>query len=189
VNRAIYRLSPIYHFGDFWCDFCNFCLFFLCTFFAFSASADRRSRYIRYRDYIGDNQYGETVYNIGNKQYSSKNLSYCPIHRFLESVPLLRDPCIRKQQANILKQVSNIAKIPKRLTARLRSTPAAASNYWNCLNYVRYVKTVNRAPPAPPPLPSPPPLPPPPPPPSRQSRLICGMQKRQKRTYVMAKGT
>ena len=48
----------------------------------------RSSRYIRYRDNIGDNQYGES-YNIGNKQYSSKNLSYCPIHRFLESVTLL----------------------------------------------------------------------------------------------------
>jgi hypothetical protein len=60
----------------------------LCTFFAFFASAYRRSRYIRYRDNIGDNQYGES-YNIGNKQYSSKNLSYCPIHRFLESVTLL----------------------------------------------------------------------------------------------------
>ena len=28
-------------------------------------------------------------YNIGNQQYSSKNLSYCPMNRFLESVPLL----------------------------------------------------------------------------------------------------
>jgi hypothetical protein len=36
-------------------------------------------------DNIGDNQYGE-IYNIGNKQYSSKNLSYCPIHSFLESI-------------------------------------------------------------------------------------------------------
>ncbi len=25
-------------------------------------------------------------YNIGNKQYSSKNVTYCPIHRFLESI-------------------------------------------------------------------------------------------------------
>jgi hypothetical protein len=40
-------------------------------------------------DYIGDNQYGES-YNIGNKQYSSKNLSYCPIHRFLESIRSLK---------------------------------------------------------------------------------------------------
>jgi hypothetical protein len=28
-------------------------------------------------------------YNIGDNQYSSKNLSYCPINRFLESVTLL----------------------------------------------------------------------------------------------------
>jgi hypothetical protein len=48
----------------------------------------RSSRYIRYRDNIGDNQYGES-YNIGSKQYSLKNLSYCRIHRFLESVTLL----------------------------------------------------------------------------------------------------
>jgi hypothetical protein len=45
----------------------------------------RSSRYIRYRDNIGHNQYGES-YHIGNKQYSSKNLSYCPIHIFSESV-------------------------------------------------------------------------------------------------------
>jgi len=67
---AIYRLSPRYHFGHFWCDFCNF----------------RRRRYIRYRDNIGYPRYGES-YNIGDNQYSSKNLSYCPINRFLESVP------------------------------------------------------------------------------------------------------
>ena len=36
-------------------------------------------------DNVGDNQYGEN-HNIGNNQYSSKNLSYCSIHRFLESV-------------------------------------------------------------------------------------------------------
>jgi hypothetical protein len=34
---------------------------------------------------IGDNQYGES-YNIDNKQYASKKLSYCQIYRFLESV-------------------------------------------------------------------------------------------------------
>jgi hypothetical protein len=39
-------------------------------------------------DKIGDNQYGER-YNIGNNQYSSKHLSYCPIHRFLESITTL----------------------------------------------------------------------------------------------------
>ena len=33
----------------------------------------RSSRYIRYRDNIGDNQHGES-YNIGDNQYSSKNL-------------------------------------------------------------------------------------------------------------------
>ncbi len=48
----------------------------------------RSSRYIRYRDNIGYPQYGES-YNIGDNQYSSKNLSYCPINRFLESVTLL----------------------------------------------------------------------------------------------------
>jgi hypothetical protein len=69
--------------------FCGFFFILLCTFFAFFASADRRSRYIRYRDNIGDNQYGER-YNVGDNQYSSKNLCYCPIHRFLESVTLLK---------------------------------------------------------------------------------------------------
>jgi hypothetical protein len=59
----------------------------LCTFFEFFASADRGSRYIRFRDNIGDKQYGED-YNIGNKQYSSKNLSYCPIHSCLVPVTL-----------------------------------------------------------------------------------------------------
>jgi hypothetical protein len=48
------------------------------------------SRYIRYRDNIGYPQYGES-YTIGDNQYSSKNLSYCPINRFLESVTLLID--------------------------------------------------------------------------------------------------
>ena len=28
-DRAIYRLSPIYHFWHFLCDFCNFCVHFL----------------------------------------------------------------------------------------------------------------------------------------------------------------
>ncbi len=77
---------------DFWCafifDFLCFFFVFLCTFFAFFASADRRRRYIRYRDNIGYPRYGES-YNIGDNQYSSKNLSYCPINRFLESVPTL----------------------------------------------------------------------------------------------------
>ena len=44
-------------------------------------ATDTQVRYIRYRDNIGDNQYGES-YNIGNKQYSSKHLLYCPIYRF-----------------------------------------------------------------------------------------------------------
>jgi hypothetical protein len=44
----------------------------------------RSGRYIRYRDNIGYPRYGES-YNIGDNQYSSKNLSYCPINRFLES--------------------------------------------------------------------------------------------------------
>jgi hypothetical protein len=69
--------------------FCVFFLFFLCTFFAFFASADRRRRYIRYRDNIGYPRYGES-YNIGDNQYASKNLSYCPINRFLESVTSLK---------------------------------------------------------------------------------------------------
>ena len=77
---------------------------------------------IRYRDNIGDhpdsgndlfmivflnnkassldNQYGEN-YNIGNKQYSSKNLSYCPMHRFLESVTLLTAKAIPRSQNKI----------------------------------------------------------------------------------------
>ena len=72
--------------------FCVFYFIFLCTFFAFFASADRRSRYIRYRNNIEDNQYGES-YNIGNKQYSSQNLSYGPIQRFLESAHSLGRSC------------------------------------------------------------------------------------------------
>ena len=70
----------------FFVDFFNF----FCTFFAFFASADRRSRYIRYRDKIGYSRYAES-YNIGNNKYSSNFLSYCPINRFLESVTLLSD--------------------------------------------------------------------------------------------------
>ena len=71
--------------------FCGF-FYFLCTFFA---SSDRRRRYIRYRDNIGYPRtmvkvimfhHGES-YNVGDNQYSSKNLLYCPINRFLESVP------------------------------------------------------------------------------------------------------
>jgi hypothetical protein len=68
------------HFSSNLCGF----FYFLCTFFAFFASADRKSRYIRYRDNIGYPRYGE-IYNIGDNQYSSKNLSYCPINRFLKT--------------------------------------------------------------------------------------------------------
>jgi hypothetical protein len=49
----------------------------------------RSSRYIRYHDNIGYPRYGEN-YNIRDNQYSSKNLSYCPINRFLESVKQIR---------------------------------------------------------------------------------------------------
>ena len=74
----------------FWCafifDFLCFLFIFLFTFWAFFASSDRRRRYIRYRNNIGYPRDGER-YNIGDNQYSSKNLSYCPINRFLESVP------------------------------------------------------------------------------------------------------
>ena len=49
----------------------------------------RSSRNIRYRDNIGYPRYGER-YDIGDNQYSSNNLSYCPINRFLESVPTLK---------------------------------------------------------------------------------------------------
>jgi hypothetical protein len=45
----------------------------------------RSSRYIRYRDNIGYPRYGER-YDIGDNQYSSNNLSYCPINRFLELI-------------------------------------------------------------------------------------------------------
>ena len=45
----------------------------------------RSSRYIRYRYNIGYPRYGER-YDIGDNQYSSNNLSYCPINRFLESI-------------------------------------------------------------------------------------------------------
>ncbi len=51
----------------FFFDFLCFFFMFLCTFFEFFASADRRSRYVRYRENIRDNQCGEN-YNIGNKQ-------------------------------------------------------------------------------------------------------------------------
>jgi hypothetical protein len=53
----------------------------------------RSSRYIRYRDNISYPRYGER-YDIGDNQYSSNNLSYCPINRFLESVPTLTLVCI-----------------------------------------------------------------------------------------------
>jgi hypothetical protein len=77
--------------------FCvHFCIFVflhllnsLCTFFAFFAFWCSLVLDLSNIDYIGDNQYGES-YNIGNKQYSSKNLSYCPIHRFLESIRSLK---------------------------------------------------------------------------------------------------
>ena len=48
----------------------------------------RSSRYIRYRDNISYPRYGER-YDIGDNQYSSNNLSYCPINRFLESITIL----------------------------------------------------------------------------------------------------
>jgi hypothetical protein len=68
--------------------FGGFFLFFVHIFciFCFRRS---KSRYIRYRDNIGYPRYGES-YNIGDNQYSSKNLSYCPINRFLESVTSLK---------------------------------------------------------------------------------------------------
>ncbi len=90
----VHFLGMFYVFNneDFWCafifDFLCFIFIFLCTFFAFFASANRRRTYIRYRDNIGYPRYGES-YNIGDNQYSSKNLSYCPRNRFLESVPTL----------------------------------------------------------------------------------------------------
>jgi hypothetical protein len=56
----------------------------------------RSSRYIRYRDNIGYPRYGER-YDIGDNQYSSNNLSYCPINRFLESVPTLKRMSVSKR--------------------------------------------------------------------------------------------
>lgn len=56
----------------------------------------RSSRYIRYRDNIGYPRYGER-YDIGDNQYSSNNLSYCPINRFLESITILT--CSRQPYA------------------------------------------------------------------------------------------
>ena len=53
----------------------------------------RSSRYIRYRDNIGYPRYGER-YDIGDNQYSSNNLSYCPINRFLESISNLNLGCL-----------------------------------------------------------------------------------------------
>ena len=57
----------------------------------------RSSRYIRYRDNIGYPRYGER-YDIGDNQYSSNNLSYCPINRFLESIMNLNNNISRKKQ-------------------------------------------------------------------------------------------
>ena len=104
---------------DFWCafifDFLCFILFFLCTFFAIFASADRRRKYIRYRDNIGYPRHGER-YNIGDNQYSSKNLSYCPINRFLGSVTSLSAGAVaigagaRKQAPNF--SFLHVCKIP-----------------------------------------------------------------------------
>jgi hypothetical protein len=48
----------VFNIEDVLCTFCFdilcFIFIYLCTFFAFFASADRRSRYIRYRDNVGD---------------------------------------------------------------------------------------------------------------------------------------
>jgi hypothetical protein len=72
------------------CIFFSFCVFnfedFLCAFLAFFLlSGAVCVADLSDVDSIGDNQYGES-YNLGNKQYSSKNLWYCQIHRFSESV-------------------------------------------------------------------------------------------------------
>jgi hypothetical protein len=96
------------HFSSIFCGFFHF----LCTFFAFFASADRKSRHIRYRDNIGYPRYGES-YNIGDNQYSSKNLSYCPINRFLESVTLLtREAAVDVQPAPAPSSSSSLPDMP-----------------------------------------------------------------------------
>jgi hypothetical protein len=50
----------------FWQMLCAFFEFFVYIFFIFSFWCSLRSRYIRYCDDIGDNQYGES-YDIGNE--------------------------------------------------------------------------------------------------------------------------
>ncbi len=60
----------------------------------------RSSRYIRYRDNIGYPRYGER-YDIGDNQYSSNNLPYCPINRFLESISNLMKVTYSKLIVNI----------------------------------------------------------------------------------------
>ena len=76
----------------FLCAICAFCLcifaFFWVHFLNFLLSG--AACVVDFSDLninIGDNQYGEG-YHIGNKQYSSKNLSCCPIYRFSQHDPL-----------------------------------------------------------------------------------------------------
>jgi hypothetical protein len=56
-------------------------MFFLCIFCTFCFLVQSVVVDLTEIDKIEDNQYGER-YNIGNNQYSSKHLSYCPIYRF-----------------------------------------------------------------------------------------------------------
>ena len=101
----MYRLEPIYHFWHFLCVFCVFRNEdFLCAFFAKKKSTFWIFVYIFLHfllsgavcvvdlsdiDNIRNDQYGEN-YNIGSKQYTSKNLLYCPTHRFLELIRSLK---------------------------------------------------------------------------------------------------
>ena len=68
------------------CIFLRFFVVFficLCTFFAFFASADRRSRYIRYRDNIGYPRYGESwLSGITNMVKTPATYRLSPIYHF-----------------------------------------------------------------------------------------------------------
>jgi hypothetical protein len=57
--------------------YCAFFFDFLCTFFAFFASADRKSRYIRYRDKIGYPRYGESYNMITNTPQKTYRFFFC----------------------------------------------------------------------------------------------------------------
>ena len=103
-DPAIYRLSSIYHFWHFLCNFCVHCIHFFifgrifymfnnedfCVHFSSIFCLKKSAHFlhfslppivevdnVRYRDNIGDNQYGES-YNIGinNANMQSLQMSF-----------------------------------------------------------------------------------------------------------------